>query len=329
MSNVKNILIIYGGGGSEHDVSKVSSSYIFESISKTPHFNPILVEITKEGHWEQAGRKCSLNGRILKTPTEQPYIDYAIPCIHGHPGETGEIQGFFKTIGLPYFGPDSEGSIHCFNKVTTKLWLDMLGIANSPWINQNINSPIELDQVKEFFKKSNEDVFIKASNQGSSVGCYHVKKEDFLESTIKEAFKFSQNVIIEKSIKARELEIAVFEYQGKVIATEPGEIICPDGFYSYEEKYSNTSHTKTDVRAKNVKPEISKRMQADAIKAFKAFNLKHLSRVDFFYTGDGFYLNEINTFPGMTPISMFPQMLEGTGLDFAEYLRDNIDSGLK
>lgn len=328
MAEKKNILILCGGGASEHEVSLVSSKYIFENIAKSSFFNPILVEITKQGHWEQDGRKCSLNGRILKTPTEQPYIDYAIPCIHGPPGENGEIQSFFKTIGLPYFGPDTESSVHCFNKATTKLWLDMIGIPNTPWMNINIHQEIDEKEVTTFFENNGNDVFIKATNQGSSVGCFHVTKKEEIIATIKNAFKFGNNVLIEKTIKARELEISVFEYQGKLHASDPGEIVCPSGFYDYEEKYSKNSKTTTHLRAPNVDEKIKAEMKLCALQIFKALNLRHLSRVDFFYTGDKFYLNEINTFPGMTPISMFPQMLEGCGIKFFDYLETNIRSDL-
>lgn len=331
MSEKKNILILCGGGGTEHEISLVSSKYIFETIQKSENFNPILVEITKDGPWEQNGRKCSLNGRILKTPTEQPYIDYAIPCIHGPPGETGEIQAFFKTIGLPFFGPDTEGSVHCFNKVTTKLWMDLTKIPNTPWMSVNkyqaIDNKLE-QELNDFFTKHNGDIFIKASNQGSSVGCFHVTDAGKIVSTIKEAFKYSDNVLIEKTMKARELEISVFEMNGQINASAPGEIVCPNGFYDYEEKYSKTSKTSTELRAKGLSDKTIEEMKSCAIKAFKVFNLRHLSRVDFFYFEEKFYLNEINTFPGMTPISMFPQMLEGCGHKFSDYLEQNIKKDL-
>ncbi|EQC50610.1 D-alanine--D-alanine ligase [Bacteriovorax sp. DB6_IX] len=328
MSNErKNILVLFGGGGTEHEVSVISSQYVFDCLKKIEEFNPILVEITKEGHWECQGRKSSLNGRILKTPTEQPYIDYVVPVIHGPPGETGEIQSYLKTLGIPFFGPEAEASMICFNKVTTKLWFDSLNIPNTPWIfankYQDFNQS-EKNSYLQFFKNNGEDVFVKAANQGSSVGCFHVTNEDQLLDTIKKAFQYSDNVLIEKTIKGRELEIAVYEDNGEIKATVPGEIICPDGFYSYEEKYSNQSHTSTEVEAKNLTPQQIESMRDCAIKAFKAIGLRHLSRIDFFVSHDGISLNEINTFPGMTPISMFPKMVENTGLKFEDYLKQII-----
>lgn len=320
----KNVMILFGGGGTEHDVSKISSNFIYSKLENIPEINPILVEITKEGFWQCDGRKCSLNGKILKTPTEQPYIDYVIPCIHGPPGETGEIQSYLKTIGIPYFGPGPEASINCFNKVTTKLWFDLLEIPNTEWKSVNKYSEYKMEDLEEFYTKVGGDIFIKAANQGSSVGCFHVTEKEKIQSTIKEAFNYSDNLLLERTIKGRELEIAVFEYDGKVHVTEPGEVICPDGFYTYEEKYSKQSHTKTTVKADGIDEEVKKQMMNYAKKAFKALGLRHLSRVDFFLADGKIYLNEINTFPGMTPISMFPQMLEATGLKFEDYLKQAI-----
>jgi D-alanine-D-alanine ligase len=130
---------------------------------------------------------------------------------------------------------------------------------------------------------------------------------------------------------ARELEVAVYEYQGEVIATKPGEIVCDsNNFYTFDEKYATNSKAKTFIEAINVPDEISEQIRAYAIKAFKGMKLRHLSRIDFFLTADNqILLNEINTFPGLTPISMFPKMLEHHGHDFSIYLTDIIDSQLK
>ncbi len=325
--NKKNILILFGGGGSEHEVSCVSASYIKEELSKCNEFNPILVEISKSGSWISKDRECSLNGKILKTPTEQPYIDYVIPCFHGKPGETGEIQGYLDTIGLPFLGQHSEAAVLTFNKVQTKLLLEKLGIPNTPWTFVNKYIGIDEDSVLSFFDM-HLDVFVKASNQGSSVGCFHVKERSELISRINEAFNFSDNVLIEKTIKGRELEVAVFENNGKIVATAPGEILCTGDFYDYDQKYSKESTTEVEVLAKNLTEQQLKSLEDYSIKAFKAFGLRHLSRVDFFVSDNDIYLNEINTFPGMTPISMFPKMLENTGLKFSEYIKEIITNTL-
>ncbi len=326
--NKRNILVLFGGGGTEHEISKVSAGYIIDQLSKTDSFNPILVEVTKSGTWQSEGRDCSLNGKILKTPTEQPYIDYVIPCFHGTPGETGEIQGFFETIGLPYLGQETEASVLTFNKVQTKLLLEALSIKNTPYIFANKFIDLDEEAILAFFEKQ-KDVFVKAANQGSSVGCYHITKKEKLLSTIKEAFNYSDNVLIEKTIKGRELEVAVFYHNGKIKATAPGEIICSGDFYDYEEKYSKDSTTEVAIEAQGLTEQEIETIKNYSIKAFKAFGLRHLSRVDFFYNEEGIYLNEINTFPGMTPISMFPKMLENSGIKFSEWIKDIIETQVK
>lgn len=310
MKKKSNILILFGGGKAEHEVSRVSADYLNTVIGNVQEFNPILVEINKNGVWLSNDRPCSLVGKVLKTPTEQPYIDYIIPCFHGYPGETGDIQGLFENHQIPYFGQNAEASVICFNKVLTKLFLDHMGVKNTPWMSVHKNIEIDESKIRSFFKEHQSDVFIKAASQGSSVGCFHVTDELKLIDKINEAFKFSDHVLIEKSIKGRELEISVFEFEGKVMASLPGEIKCSGDFYDYEEKYSDKSTTSTDIIAKNISSETMEEMRDIAKKVFTFFGLRHLSRVDFFLTEKEVLLNEINTFPGMTPISMFPKMLE-------------------
>lgn len=330
MSN-KNILLMCGGGGTEHDISIISSKYFEEKLSSIPNLNVYWIEIGKDQiRRDKNGDACELRKSgelILKDKTIN--LDYVVPCIHGPPGETGGVQAVFELMGLPYLGSGPEASIHCFNKVTTKLWLSALDIPNSPYIFLSENDASSKKKAQEFFKL-NPDIFVKATNQGCSVGCYHVTEIEKLSNTINEAFNYSNYVLLEKTIKARELEIAVFEYNGEVIASPPGEIICPDGFYSFDEKYADNSKTETITVAKNIDESLVQKMKEISIKAFKGLKLKDLARIDFFLTtSNEIYINEINTFPGHTQISMFPSMLENTGVKYSEYLNDRILQALK
>jgi D-alanine-D-alanine ligase len=181
-------------------------------------------------------------------------------------------------------------------------------------------SGLSLDKAFDFFSKHG-DVFIKAASQGSSIGCYHVTEKNALQEKLEEAFRFGPYVLIEKTIKARELEVAVFETKDGPKASAPGEIICPSQFYSFEEKYAQTSHTQTHPKAKGLSSKQVQELQEIALKAFQGLKLKHLARIDFFLTSENqIYLNEINTFPGMTPISLFPAMVEASGLTFQSFL---------
>lgn len=326
----KNILIICGGGSTEHEVSIRSAKYIREQVSLTPEFNPIVIEMTKSGDFTLDGNKVSLNGQILETATERPYINYVIPVIHGPPGETGEIQCFLEMHKLPYLGVAHEGSAICFNKVTTKMWFEHLRIPNAKWMSIHKNLPYERQEVLDFFQMSNNDVFIKAASQGSSVGCYHVTNKNELIDSINKAFEYSEDVLIEETLKGRELEIAVFEQDGHLHASKPGEIVnASDVFYDYEQKYSETSKAQTYVEAPDLTIEQISKMQVIAKTAFKCLKLRHLSRVDFFLSDGEVYLNEINTFPGMTNISMFPKMLEHTGLKFSDFLKEKISKEVR
>lgn len=323
---MKTILLICGGGGTEHEISLTSSKYIKEQLSKLTDFQTKLVVIESNGdRVDENGQKVELRkgGYLYHQSSDQTdTLNFAIPCFHGPPGETGEIQSVFEMMKLPYLGCGPEASLLCFNKVSTKLWMDAASIPNTPWIF--LSGTDEMEKAHAFFKES-KSVFVKAASQGSSVGCYKVDKEEDLESKIKEAFKYSTYVIIEKTVSGRELEVSAYEYNGELHISQPGEIICPDKFYSYEEKYSNDSKTETVMRAEGLSTELLEIITEYSKKAFRLFKLRHLSRIDYFLTDDGeIYLNEINTFPGMTPISMFPKMMEADGVKFSEFINSII-----
>lgn len=326
---MKNILLLCGGGGSEHDISLLSAEFIYDQLETLGLYKVLKVEIRHNGdRVDRDGKLCELRkaGELYYPASDKTItLDYAIPCIHGPPGENGIIQSIFELMGLPYLGCRPEPSQICFNKVTTKLWLDALGIPNTPYIYLSDNNEASIERVKNFLHE-HQDIFVKAASQGSSVGCYQVTKENEVEKTINDAFKYSDYILIEKTIKARELEVSAFEIEGKIEVTLPGEIICPDGFYDFEEKYSNASKTETDIVAKQIDGDTIELIKNYTQKAFKGLKLRHLSRVDFFYSESGkLYLNEINTFPGMTEISMFPKMMENHGIKFTEFIKEIIE----
>lgn len=323
----KTVLLLYGGGGPEHEVSILSAKYIYDSLSLIEDFTVFQVEICKDQIWRRKGPNCNEvcelhNDRKLIINGQELEIDFIIPCIHGPPGETGDIQSIFEMIKLPYLGCGPEASKICFNKITSKLWLSSLNIPNTPYTF--LSSINELDKAIQAFQKWGT-IFIKPASQGSSVGCYMVTSLDHLEYTLIEAFKYSPYVLIEKSLVGRELEVSVYQYEGKLHVSDPGEIICPTSFYSYEEKYAKSSQTKTVIKASNLDKQIIQDIKDYTAKSFRQLKLRHLARVDFFYSNDGeVYLNELNTFPGMTPISMFPKMMENNGHKFSSFLENII-----
>ena len=324
-----NVLILCGGDGSEHNISIISSNYIKEQLKNIPNINTYHVVIHNNNWLLNDKENCSLSmNKKLCFGEEQIDVDYVIPCIHGYPGETGDIQSYLEMIQIPYLGCGSESSKICFNKISTKLWFDAINIPNTEFVFITNNSKENQKKAEEFFDK-HQNIFIKAASQGSSVGCYKVEKKSDLKDKINEAFKYSNEVLIEKSVKPRELEIAAYEYKGELIITNPGEIITPsNNFYTFDEKYKSNSHSYTKIEAELDENTLNK-IKTYARKAFVDLKLKDLSRIDFFLLEDStILLNEINTFPGMTQISMFPKMLEHHGENMKDFLLDRILSSL-
>lgn len=328
----KNVLLLCGGGSTEHEISLRSVKFYEECLSQIPSVKTIFIEIDKQGQWvDKNGKKFLLDGKKFLRSFEQDgdpgiRIDVAIPCIHGYPGETGDLQSYFEMIGLPYFGCNSETSKMCFNKITTKMWATALGVANTPYIFVSENNESNMKKVLEF-QKLHGEVVVKASNQGSSVGCYMVPTNGDVKKAVNDAFGLSPFVLIEKKMNPRELEVSAYEYDGKLQISYPGEIVTPSStFYTYEEKYSSASESKTFVRAENVTPEQVKTITDYATKLYHGLKIRHLSRIDFFLDNGVIYLNEINTFPGSTSISMFPKMLEANGHSFVAYLKQHIEA---
>jgi D-alanine-D-alanine ligase len=321
---MKNVLILKGGGGTEHDISLISAEFI-ESQINNQKFKTLSVEISKDFQWNYNGQKCELSfDRKLIVKGAETQIDFVIPCLHGYPGETGDIQSYLQLINIPYLGCNSETSTICFNKLLTKLFLEQYGINTTPFMQ--LNGPSDIITAKNFLTKHG-CVYVKATNQGSSVGCYRITNEQELLKSISDAFNFSPFVIIEKEIQGRELEVSVFQYNGKIHITPPGEIECPNDFYSYEEKYSKESHTKTNILAKDISKDCLIEINRQAELAVKCLKIRHLSRIDFFLTSDSkVYINEINTFPGHTEISMFPAMMENNGVKYSDFINGLISS---
>ncbi|EGR3236091.1 TPA: D-alanine--D-alanine ligase [Vibrio parahaemolyticus] len=326
---IKNILLLCGGGSSEHEISLLSANFVEQQLNLIQNVKVTRVEIKNEGWVTDQGELVylDLNTRQLCSNESNQTIDFIVPCIHGFPGETGDIQSLFEIAGIPYLGCGPEASSNSFNKITSKLWYDALDIPNTPYLFLTRNDEHAHRQAEQAFEKWGK-VFVKAARQGSSVGCYSVTKKQAIAKAVNDAFGYSDQVLVEKAVKPRELEVAAYEMNGELHITKPGEVIAPDGaFYSYDEKYSSSSHSLTEVEAKNLTQEQIDKIRHASETVFKQMNLRHLSRIDFFLTEDNeIYLNEVNTFPGMTPISMFPKMLQNNGHKFHEFLEDCINS---
>jgi D-alanine-D-alanine ligase len=331
-NNHIHTLLLFGGGSSEHEISQLSANFIRTNLDTLQDVSVSMVEITDSGWTNVEGKECYLDihSQELVTGDLVQKVDYVIPCIHGYPGETGDIQSLLELAKIPYLGCGPQASTLSFNKISSKLWYDALGVANTPYLFINELNESTLNKATQAFEQWG-GLFVKAACQGSSVGCYAVTNSNQIESAITQAFQYSNQVLIEKMIKPREIELAAYEINGELKVSYPGEVKAPDDtFYTYEEKYGNQSHSTTDIRANNITDEQVSLMQRYTEIVFKQMKLKDLSRVDFFLTAEGeVFLNEVNTFPGMTPISMFPKMLEANGDQFALFLNHAIKNATK
>lgn len=326
-----NVLLLCGGDGAEHSISLISADYAEKKLRENRDLNVLRATVHDHGFVLSDGsRGYFADGGVFSHNGEKYKVDCVVPVIHGVPGETGDLQSFLSILGIPFIGCGSEASRNCFNKITTKLYLSALGIPNTPYTMISTENDEGKKKALEFFDRY-KNVYVKAASQGSSVGCYHVSERNELLDKLHEAFGFSSEVIIEKNIVHRELEVAAYEMDGRLNVAGPGEIIMPDNvFYTYEEKYSKDSGTVTTVEPKGLSDKDIETICEYARRAFIGLKLRDLSRIDFFLSPDeGVLINEINTFPGMTPISMFPKLLEHEKIDMAAFLGSCIRRAVK
>ena len=340
--------VIFGGMSTEHDVSIVSGSSVIKNLNKEK-YDITAIYINKEGNWFLY--KKDVNDVDILKLGEEPAeleslenpmetlkkVDVVFPVLHGLYGEDGTIQGLLELLKLPYVGCRVLGSCLCMDKVYTKVILDKAKINQAKYayvrkidngyiyVDEEFNENIlELNEVSEkIIEKCGLPVFVKPSNSGSSVGINKAKDKRQLEEAIEYASKFDNKIVIEENINAREVECAVIGNEN-VEASCVGEILPAEDFYSFDAKYNN-SESRVVIPA-NLSPEISEEIRRIAKKAFKAVDAKGLSRVDFFVEKETnkIYLNEINTMPGFTTISMYPQLWEKCGKPYSELLDELI-----
>ena len=345
--------IIFGGMSSEHDVSIASGTSVIKNLDKEKYkIYPIY--IGKDGKWYKYTKKIEEIERLSvgskideKTEIENvveylKQIDVAFPVLHGLYGEDGTIQGFLELLKIPYVGCKVLSSSLSMDKAYTKMIFERAGINQAEYIYIKANDgkyrivsknfdeeEVDLKKIGNIVKeKLSFPVFVKPSNSGSSVGINRAENETELENAILEASKLDKKILIEKEIIGREVECAVLGNE-EVKASTVGEIISAEDFYTYDAKYNN-SESKTVIPAL-IPEKIIEEIRRCAIKAFKAVDGSGLARVDFFIQDktDKVYLNEINTMPGFTQISMYPKLWSYEGLKYSELLDKLINLAIK
>ena len=319
---MKKLCVIFGGMSTENKVSCISGASVIKNLNIEKYdIFPIFidengtwfkVEITEENKLKMENKKQIEN--VFKQ------MDVIFPVLHGLYGEDGTIQGLLELLKIPYVGCGVLASSVGMDKVYTKIIFDKAGINQTKYIylrsyndkyiyvDDNFNEKIlDLKGILEVITgKIKFPMFVKPSNSGSSVGISKVNNEEELPKAIIEASKFDKKILVEEAIDGREVECAVLGNEN-VISSCVGEIIPADEFYSYDAKIS---------------VEKSEEIRKLAVKAFKAIDGKGLSRVDFFIENESekVYINEINTLPGFTNISMYPKLFEQVGINYSDLL---------
>ena len=335
----KNLAIIVGGKSPEHEISLISGYNIYKAADKHI-FECIIVGIAKDGQWYLIptdtfesniiiGSKKEHEPIVLAPFSDQPFlyqnkpqeklkIDVIFPIAHGVNGEDGSLQGILKHLNKPFVGPDYLGSAMGMDKDITKKLAQHAGVPVVPSYTARFEEDIPYSEI---IKELGLPLFIKPVNMGSAVGVEKIESAEQLKEGLIRAFKLDPKVLIEKAIIGRELETAVLGNSILKI-TGMGEIVVENGFYTYENKYENDKASVV-IPAQNLSEKSVSIMQEMALTTYKALELKGMSRVDFFYVSDEeVYLNEVNTLPGFTNISMFPKLFEYTGLTFTNLVTE-------
>ncbi|MDF2566898.1 MAG: ddl [Oscillospiraceae bacterium] len=340
MSKIR-VAVVFGGVSSEYEVSLVSASSVIRNMDPD-RYEIVCIGITKNGRWLYFPGNIDMIARgdwdthpdcttaiispdrshkgILKIMSDGSYsllkIDCVFPVLHGKNGEDGTIQGLFSLAGIPYIGCDTLSSASCMDKAVTHVILDQASIKTAKWNSITRSSLSDLDsEIKRFETKLGFPMFVKPANAGSSVGVNKASNPEELKEAIKIAFAHDKKVVIEQAIIGIEVECAVLG-NDRPKPSVPGEITPCNDFYDYDAKYilgESALHIPARIDA-----DTTEKLQDIAVKAYLALGCAGLSRVDFFVTKDNdIILNEINTIPGFTSISMYPKLWEASGLGYA------------
>ena len=326
------VAIICGGKSSEHEISCVSANGILNAIDRNK-FEPVLIGITKSGKWlllpddsnfsivngalptvPESGIEVSITSLGLVAGGKQLAIDVAFPVLHGPYGEDGTIQGLFEMIGIKYVGSGVLASAVSMDKSYAKPIFAAAGLSVAAGIvvtSKNFELPSNLTF----------PLFVKPARSGSSRGTTKVKQKSDLASAVQHALSFDTKVIIEQAVVGKEIECAVLQADGRITASEVGQISISSKFefYDFQAKYLDNSMEL--IVPADLPAGVQSKIQQAAITAFNAAGCEGLARVDFFYSTQGeIIINEINTMPGFTPTSVYPKLIEKNGINYQELI---------
>lgn len=349
--------VLYGGRSGEHDVSKCSAASVVSYLDRS-RFEVIAIGIDHDGRWyvqdspevvedKAFGKVLSLekrgnwlvnhfqrDGKLYLYNTEsgkEISVDVVFPAVHGTFCEDGTLQGLLELAMVPYVGADVTGSAVGMDKDLAKRLLRDAGVPVVPWSKYRkdewIGSPERV--IEEICSRYQFPLFIKPCSAGSSVGISKVKDKISITAAMNEAFLWDTVLLVEEGIRAREIEFSVLGNENPVVSL-PGEIKPRHEFYSYEAKYLDSEGAELVIPAE-VDSETAEEMALSAVKAFRALNCSGMARIDFFIDkqDNRYYLNEINTIPGFTSISMYPKLWEHSGIKYPDLLEKLIDYAIQ
>lgn len=349
---MKTIAVLFGGRSPEYEVSLVSATYVIQLCRALPDYEVLPVGIDRKGMFfeYQGDVACIKDDRwiqdrahlcpILFQPGSLPGYrrlrpdgtleevapDLVFPVLHGADGEGGPLQGFLESLQVPYVGCRYLSAALMMDKVFANHIFEQAGLDQTPYVSFTANDFVAEPQLPHALiadQGISYPVFVKPANAGSSVGISKVRSADQLSAAIQAAAAVDTKILIEEGVVGRELEVAVLEKtDGSLLISQPGEIIPGSDFYDYRDKYAADSKSQLAIPA-SLDDAVCEHIQTVAGKAFRAGDCHGLARVDFFLRQvDGkILINEINTMPGFTPISMYPKLILQTGMSEEEMIR--------
>ena len=343
---MKELCVVFGGQSPEHEISRKSVTSVLRNLDKSK-YNISLIGITKNGAWylytgdydkiesgaweeDTANKKKAVISPDAEDKaiivfdgdkTEKVHIDVIFPVLHGEYGEDGTIQGLFELSNIPYVGMGVMASANSMDKTSSKIVFQNAGIPQADWVVVNKTDEFE-EKMNEIEGKLGYPCFVKPARTGSSVGVGKAHDRMELKDALVNAAQFDRKILVEENIDGHEVECAILGNDDPK-ATTVGEIMPTVEFYDFDAKYNDNS-TKLQIPA-DIPDETIELIQGYAIKAFKALDGSGLSRVDFFvkYSDGSVVLNEINTLPGFTNISMYPKLWDKMGIEYGRLL-DNL-----
>jgi D-alanine-D-alanine ligase len=334
--------IVFGGQSAEHEISILSARNVLAALDRT-RFEPVLIGVDKDGRWLAQDEKRLIDsardprqvsiapGLPAPIETAAARVDVIFPVLHGTLGEDGAMQGLLEVAGIPYVGAGVLGSAVGMDKDVMKRLLRDAGIPVAAFrtvrIQQFNANPAGVCQS---LLPLGFPLFTKPANAGSSVGVRKVKDVAGLEEAVRHALQFDSKAVVEQSIVGREIELAVLGGHQPTVSIA-GEIVVdhPDGFYSYDAKYLDEKGARLEIPAQ-LSPDTLKAAQTLALRTFEVLECEGMARVDLFLGKDGaLYVNEINTLPGFTAISMYPKLWAASGISQTELITRLLELGLE